>query len=409
MKKTLQICLSAALLMAGIPSLAQTVEEAAAALARGDNLAGLEMYRKLADQGNAVAQFNIAYFNERGRFGPANYDAAEFWYYKSAQQGNVKAQSNLAWFYVDIKKDDVRAAFWYEKAAAQKDAKAIASLSNLYAAHPGLKETVRKHLDTEIDINKQQALAQQQGKDLDAQDEQSKKESLACLDKLYDDPRAKSLSGKIMLDTRKPAPMELLANTAKPTAKEKTALSYIVAEWERCVDMQAETHKRKLSAETMQAMNAYRLDLRSAFADLYSGKFSYGDLAKARARLDLEFSQKISAIIAAGQAREMAEAKQRQEAEAQRRYAEAQNQQQREAELQRQQEARRQQDMLEAQMRQQQAQARQLQKEADFNRTMQMLQMFSQPQQVQQAPPLLRPPVTCTSNRLGNTVTTNCN
>jgi hypothetical protein len=404
MKKTIQLCLIVALSVVSLSSFSQTLEEAEAAEKRSDLKGAYAIYRKLADQGDAIAQFNVGFFNQRGQGTPTDYDAAELWYFKSARQGYVKAQENLGWLYVHQKKDIVRGAFWYQKAASQKDANAIAVLSAIYDSHPGLKEKIKQFLETEIEYNKQQILAQQQEKEREAEEERTKKESLICLDRLYEDARTKSLASKMVIDANKAASLEILANTTKPNAKEKVALSYVVAEWERCVDIQAEAKKRILLPEVTQAINSYRLDLRSLFADLYSGKITYGDLAKARAKLDLEFKQQVSSIISNAQTKELADAKRRQEAEAQRRYAEAQNQQQRDAEQQRQLEARRQLDMQEAQMLQAQQQAQQQQQNNSFLQSLQMLQLLNQPR------PQPRPnmPVNCTSTRFGSTVTTNC-
>ena len=362
------------------------------------------MYKKLADQGDAQAQFNLGFLSERGQGTSTDYEAAESWYLQSAQQGYISAQTNLAWIYAYHKKDLVRGALWYEKAAAQRDSSAEAGLRSLYVSNPGLQEKVKKHLDAEAEAIKQVALNKQQELERKAQEEKQGQDSLACLDKLYDDSRTKSLAGKVLIDARKPASMELLANNSKPNAKDKVALSYAVAEWERCVDIQAEPRRKTLRPEIDQLINAYRLDLRSAFAELYGGKVSYGDLAKTRAKLDLDFNQKLYTLISTLQAKDLADAKQRQEAEAQRRYAEAQNQQQREAEQQRQQEARRQLDTQEAQMQLARQQAQQQQQNNNFLQNLQLLQMLNQPR----SQPRPNVPVNCTSTRFGATVTTNC-
>lgn len=405
MKKAIRIALLTVCSLASLAVSSQTLEEAENADKRGDLKEAYAIYKKLADQGSAPAQFNAGVFSQRGLGTPTDYPAAEAWFFKAAQQGHVKAQQHLASLYVYYKKDVVWGAFWYAKAAAQQDAESIATLSSLYKANPGLSEIINKYLEEEVEYKRQQELARQQAKELQARDEQTRRESQACLNKLYEDSRAKSLSGKVLLDTTKTASLDILGNTSKPNAKDKAALSYVFAEWERCTDIQEEPRKKMLRPEITQIINAYRLDIRSAFADLYGGKISYGELAKARARFDLEFQQKASTILSSIQEKELAETKRKQEAEAQRRYAEAKNQQQRDAELQRQQEARRQLELEEARLRVAQQQAQQQQQNNNFMQSMQWLQMLNQNQPIQPRPSL---PVNCTSTRMGTTVTTNC-
>ncbi|PXX33702.1 tetratricopeptide repeat protein [Undibacterium pigrum] len=422
MKKTKQLCLLAALSLTSLSVFSQTMAEADAAFARQDLKTAFETYTKLANEGDAVAQYQVGHFYESGRHVAQSFDNAEPWYRKSAMQGYAKSQANLAWLYVNGKgglaKDIVQAVLWYEKAAAQGDREAQERIDNLYNFYPDLKASVRNHKAAILDKQRQEVAARQQAA-FDAESEKNIQESRICLNKLSDDARTKSLAGKFSPFGGDSVPMEMLANTGKPNVKEKAALSYVVAEWEKCINIQAEPRKKYLPPEANTIISTYRLDLRSGFADLYSGKLSYGDMARVRAKLDIELKQKIDSLSAKIQAQEFAEAKQRQDAEAQQRYAEAQNQQQREAEKQRQAEARRALNMQEAQARAQLEQTRQLQRNVDFLQGLQMQQMFRpppqpqeqiQPQQifVQQAPAAPPPPRQCTSTRFGSTVTVNC-
>lgn len=416
MKKTLTLCLSAALSMVCLPATSQTLAEADAAYTRQDFKAAFEMYQKLADDGDAAAQYKLGHLHESGRYLAQSFDKAEPWYRKSAQQGYAKAQASLAWLYVNAKgglpKDLVQAILWYEKAAAQGDQESQERIDNLYKFYPDLMSAVRNHKEVELDKQRQASAAQQQAA-FDAESEKNIQESRACLSKLTEDARTKSLAGKFSPFGNTTAPIEMLANSSKPNAREKAALAYVVAEWEKCIDIQAEPRKKYLPPEANNIISSYRLDLRTAFSDLYAGKLSYGDLAKSRAKLDIEFKQKIDKLSAKIQAQEFAEARQKQEAEAQRRYAEAQSQQQREAEKQRQAEARRMLAMQEAQARAQLEQTRQLQRNVDFLQGLQMQQMFKpepppQPVIIQQAP-VQNYPRTCFTTNYGGVRQTTCN
>mgnify|MGYP000046908671 CR=1 FL=1 len=54
-----------------------------------------EETKKLAEQGDAEAQFNLGVIYDYGEGVPENDKEAVKWYRKSAEQGNAKAQGNL--------------------------------------------------------------------------------------------------------------------------------------------------------------------------------------------------------------------------------------------------------------------------------------------------------------------------
>ena len=96
-----------------------------------------EWYRKAAEQGDAVAQFNLGFMAEQGdavaqynlgfmyanRDGdPKNRADAIKWFYKAAEQGNADAQYNLGAIYLGgagVPKDRAEASKWFRKAAEQ--------------------------------------------------------------------------------------------------------------------------------------------------------------------------------------------------------------------------------------------------------------------------------------------------
>ncbi len=72
--------------------------------------------RKLADKGDAPAQFVIARFAESA----TNYPMAIYWFLKAADKGNPPAQFSLATLYLTgrgVPKDQSVAVGWYRKAA----------------------------------------------------------------------------------------------------------------------------------------------------------------------------------------------------------------------------------------------------------------------------------------------------
>jgi len=87
-------------------------------------------YRKSADQGNAVAQFNLGFMYSQGKGVPVNHKEAVKWFRKSADQGDRGAQYQLGLSYSKgkgVPQDFVRAYAWYDLAAAEANKVAIES------------------------------------------------------------------------------------------------------------------------------------------------------------------------------------------------------------------------------------------------------------------------------------------
>ncbi len=82
-----------------------------------------------AEQGHAIAQFNIGTMYYQGEGVPQNYTEAMKWYKKAAEQEHAVAQLNLGLIYdkghIGIPKNNIKAYVWYSLASAQgiEDAK----------------------------------------------------------------------------------------------------------------------------------------------------------------------------------------------------------------------------------------------------------------------------------------------
>jgi tetratricopeptide (TPR) repeat protein len=89
----------------------------------------LVQYRRAADQGYAMAQYNLGVMYERAEGVPQNHAAAVEWYRKAAEQGNEGAQHNLGGLYVlGYGFPQSRAeAVWWRKAADQGNAEPVAA------------------------------------------------------------------------------------------------------------------------------------------------------------------------------------------------------------------------------------------------------------------------------------------
>lgn len=98
------------------------LDDALAALRRGDAATALRLLRALADQGNAAARFNLGSMYRNGEGVPRDDGQAVRLYRLAAVQGNANAQNNLGVMYRDglaLPQDDVLAYMWFNLSAAK--------------------------------------------------------------------------------------------------------------------------------------------------------------------------------------------------------------------------------------------------------------------------------------------------
>jgi TPR repeat protein len=126
-------------------------EDAVAARNRGDYEIALRLFRLLANQGDARAQFCLGamYFGGEGVPQQDEAEAAK-WFHLSAEQGELKAQAILGHMYMTgrgVPQDDGEAVKWLQKAADKGDAKAQDFLGDMYEDGHGVpRDYVRAHL-----------------------------------------------------------------------------------------------------------------------------------------------------------------------------------------------------------------------------------------------------------------------
>jgi TPR repeat protein len=102
-------------------ALAEPLEDAVAAYARGDYTTAERLFRLPADQGVARAQFSLGVMYANGKGVPQDYAEAAKWYRKAADQGDALAQGRLGRMYFDgtgVPRDYVRAHMWANIAAS---------------------------------------------------------------------------------------------------------------------------------------------------------------------------------------------------------------------------------------------------------------------------------------------------
>ena len=99
--------------------------------------------KKRAEQGDAVAQFNLGVMYHFGLGTPKNDLEAFKWTAKASEQGDVLAQSSLGWSYDNgrgTSQNYQEAVKWYTKAAEQGDAVAQFNVGLMYAKGEGVPQ-----------------------------------------------------------------------------------------------------------------------------------------------------------------------------------------------------------------------------------------------------------------------------
>ncbi len=128
---------------AALPAAAQTIGEAAAAYKRGDYATAYRGFRRLAERGNAAAQYNLARMYDKGHGVSQDYAEAVKWYRRAAEQGDAGAQFNLGDMYAEgqgVPQDYAEAVKWFRRAAEQGDAKGQAGLGYMYEKGNGVPQ-----------------------------------------------------------------------------------------------------------------------------------------------------------------------------------------------------------------------------------------------------------------------------
>lgn len=117
------------------PVAAGPLEDGVAAIERGDYAVAQRLFRPLADQGVAAAQYNLGLMYDSGRGVLQDPTEAARWYRLAADQGVAEAQYNLGVMYgkgQGVPQNDAEAVKWYRKAADQGLLSAQFNIGNMY-------------------------------------------------------------------------------------------------------------------------------------------------------------------------------------------------------------------------------------------------------------------------------------
>ncbi len=108
-----------------------------------DFATSLSEWRKMAEQGQAIAQYNLGIIYEYGRGVKQNDVEAVKWYRKASVQGVSVAQYKLGVMYDNgwgVPPSDTEAVKWYSDAAEQGHPLAQHDLAFMYAAGSGIAQ-----------------------------------------------------------------------------------------------------------------------------------------------------------------------------------------------------------------------------------------------------------------------------
>ena len=102
-----------------------------------------EMYRSLAEQGSAWAQYRMGLIYSKGKGVPQDFAKALKWYHKAAAQGDADAQFNIGSMYDEgkgVQQAYVETVKWYRMAAEQGHVKAQYKLGRMYYEDRGVPQ-----------------------------------------------------------------------------------------------------------------------------------------------------------------------------------------------------------------------------------------------------------------------------
>ena len=141
MKQATHILLIGVLLAPGMfgSAIAGPLEDGDAAFKRSDYATALALLRPFAEQGNALAQFDLGVMYWDGFSVQKDYAKAVSWLTKAAEQGNAAAQRDLGAMYEwgdGVPQDNIKALLWYLKAAEQGNTLSQFTLGEMYFNGP---------------------------------------------------------------------------------------------------------------------------------------------------------------------------------------------------------------------------------------------------------------------------------
>ncbi len=204
--------LIASLFLCSVPTIAAaTVRSGVQAWEDGDPGRATEIWRPLAERGDADAAFNLGQAYRLGRGVPADSSAARRWFERAAKAGHLDAQVSLGILLFDIG-DRSAALTWLGKAAERGDPRALLITGTALFNGDGMKsDPVRGY--AYVSRAAAQGLA-------------PAKQTLADMDKVLSRPqRQQGVAMAMRMAGGSPAPRTAASKPVRPMLPPKVALS----------------------------------------------------------------------------------------------------------------------------------------------------------------------------------------
>lgn len=122
------------------------MDQAMAAVEKGDFPAAVKIFEALAKAGDAEAQYNLAMLYRDGKGVAKDPTQSALWFTRAAEQGLADAQYQLGYLYdtgEGLAQNDHEAFVWYRKAAEQGHAGAQINLGVMYANGTGVAQDLK--------------------------------------------------------------------------------------------------------------------------------------------------------------------------------------------------------------------------------------------------------------------------
>ena len=127
------------------PSFSSDFQKGLKAFNDGDFQTAIRVWTPVAEQGDAIAQYNLGLLYEKGRGVTPDHQIAFRWYSRAAEGGIPQAQLNLGELYrrgLGVTKNYQHAVKWYRRAALQGNAAAQSNLGIMYEHGVGVDQDV---------------------------------------------------------------------------------------------------------------------------------------------------------------------------------------------------------------------------------------------------------------------------
>lgn len=145
------------------PASASTVGAGMEAYRNGDFEAAADIWRRLADAGDPLAQFNLGILHDLGQGVPRDAATAAEWFRRSAEQGDPIAAYNLGLMLAEgrgVPADPEAAAEWFRFASDLGHTASMMSLSILHATGRGVPRNLGEALRLDELANETECLVE---------------------------------------------------------------------------------------------------------------------------------------------------------------------------------------------------------------------------------------------------------